>query len=232
LNLVFQGFPIALFKSSNARLFIDAHPHKQAARNAIMLLKQVFNWAADRDFVEKNPIRDLSMGTRSSRGRYLTDGEFLAIREKLKPVYQVAADLAYLLGLRVSGVVSVRFSHIKDGVLSFHPPKSKKPINYQLSAEVESVIERARTLPGSVRGLTVICNRNGSPLNAITVSRAFTEAARKAGIEDVRFHDIRAKSASDESGTAQGRLGHTTPQTTLGYLRKPQVVFPIRNVKT
>jgi integrase len=231
LNKVFEQCPIDHMKSGLALRFIDEHPHKQSARNAVLFLKQVYQWAAARDYIEKTPFVGLALEGKARRSRYLTDGEFIAIRAKLKPVYQISADLAYLLGLRVSGVVALKFSHIKDGILNFHPPKSKKPITYQLSAEVESVIERARTLPGSVRGLTVICNRNGSPMSEITVSRAFQTAARKAGITDVRFHDIRAKSASDDATTAQGRLGHTDARTTHGYLRKPQVVFPIKNVQ-
>jgi integrase len=231
ISRVFESCPLHELKRGHVLDFVDRYPKKQMARNAAAFLRTVCAYGLERELLQINPLAGMALKGKSKRDRYLTDGEFLAIREKLKPVYQVAADLAYLLGLRVSGVVTLRFSHIKDGVLSFHPPKSKKAITYQLSDEVKSVIERARTLPGSVRGLTVICNRNGSPINEITVSRAFSEGARKAGIEDVRFHDIRAKSASDEAGTAQGRLGHSDARTTDGYLRKPQVVSPIRGIK-
>ena len=189
------------------------------------------NFAVEMEILPISPLNGLKLKGRSKRDRYLTDSEFLAIRAHLKPAFQCAADLAYLLGLRVSGVTTLRWSHIKDGVLSFQPPKSKKPITYQLSDEVKAVIERARTLPGAIRGLTVICNRRGLPMSAIYVSQAFTAAAKKAGIADARFHDIRAKSASDDASTAQGRLGHTDARTTDGYLRKPQVVFPIKGVK-
>jgi len=232
INRVFVDCPIQEMTQGLALRFIDEHPHKQSARNGVLFLKQVYKWASDRDFILKSPFQGMALDNKSKRDRYLNDSEFLAIREKLKPVYQVAADLAYLLGLRVSGVVTMKFSHIKDGILSFQPPKSRKPITYQLSDEVKVVIERARTLPGGVRGLTVICNRNGTPMNEITVSRAFAEGAKKAGIQDVRFHDIRAKSASDDAPTAQGRLGHSDSRTTDGYLRKPQVVFPIKNIQT
>jgi len=232
IGSVFSSCPLAELKRGHVLDFIDRYPKKQMARNAAAFLKMVCAYGVERELLPMNPLGGMKLKGKAKRDRYLNDSEFLTIRERLKPVYQVAADLAYLLGLRVSGVVTLRFNHIKDGILSFQPPKSKKPITYQLSPEVEAVIERARTLPGSVRGLTVICKRNGKPMNEITVSRAFFAAAKQAGIEDVRFHDIRAKSASDDAATAQGRLGHSDARTTDGYLRKPQVVFPIKNVKT
>ena len=235
LNAVFKNYQLDEIDRGMLYEFMDkcrAEKKAQSGRNAATLLIMAYNFAVERQIIDVSPLAGMKFKVKKAeRERYLTDAEFLAIREKLKPVYQVAVDLAYLLGLRVSGVVSLKFSHIKDGVLSFQPPKSKKPITYQLTDEVKNVIERARTLPGSVRGLTVICNRSGKPMSEITVSRAFSEGAKKAGIEDVRFHDIRAKSASDEAPTAQGRLGHSDARTTDGYLRKPQVVFPIRGLK-
>lgn len=211
--------------------FINEYKSKQMARNAALFLKTVYAWAFSTGRVKTNPFLGLRFKGQSRRDRYLTDEEFRLIRTHLSIQFQIAADLAYLLGLRVSGVVALKFSDIKDGVLSFHPKKSKKPIHYRLNDEVLGVIERARALPGSIRGFTVICNRYGKPYSTQTVSQAFTEAAKKAGVEDARFHDIRAKSASDDATTAQGRLGHTDAKTTAGYLRKPQIVTPIKGLK-
>jgi len=235
-SLVFGTCPIKELKRGHVLDFVDEytrlHGSPHMARNAALFLKTVCAHALDRDWIEANPLARMKLKGEAHRKRYLSDGEFLVIRDKLKPVYQVAADLAYLLGLRVSGVCALRWQHIKDDVLSFHPPKSKKPISYRLTDEVKAVLERARTLPGNVRGLTVICARTGSPMPEYSVSKAWSYAAKQAGIVDCRFHDIRAKSASDDADTAQGRLGHSNSRTTELYLRKPVVVSPIRNVKT
>ncbi len=235
LRIVFESCPIDGLTRGMVLQFIDEYTLKHGsphmARNAAIFVKMAYSFAVDREIVSRSPLDGLKLKDKAQRERYLSDGEFMAIRDKLKPVYQVAADLAYLMGLRVSGVCALRWQHIKDGILSFKPPKSKRPISYQISDEVKAVLERARTLPGNVRGLTVICARSGAPMREDAVSKAFSEAAKLAGIEDVRFHDIRAKSASDESSTAQSRLGHTDSKTTATYLRKPVVVTPIKNVK-
>jgi integrase len=231
INKVFASCPITDLKRGHVLDFLDIYPKRQMARNAVAFLKAVCAYGVERELLPVNPLAGLALKGKVTRDRYLTDAEFLAIRERLRPVHQVAADLAYMVGLRVSGVCSLRWSHIKDGVLSFQPPKSKKPITYQLSDEVKAVLERARTLPGAVRGMTVICKRDGSPWGEMAVSRAFSYSAKAAGIPNVRFHDIRAKSASDDAATAQGRLGHTDARTTSVYLRKPQVVHPINPVR-
>lgn len=232
---VFGVCPISELRRGHVLDFIDEYTRikgsPQMARNAALFLKMVCAFAVERELIQVSPLAGVRFKGQSKRERYLSDGEFWAIRDKLKPVYQVAVDLAYLLDLRVSGVCALRWQHMKDGVLSFHPPKSKKPISYQLTDEVKAVLERARTLPGNVRGLTVICKRNGAPMREYSVSKAFGYAAKVAGIADARFHDIRAKSASDEPATAQGRLGHADSRTTATYLRKPVVVSPIKGLK-
>lgn len=231
INSVFLDCPIEDLRRGHVLDFIDHYPSKQMARNAVLFLKMVLSYGVDRELLKLNPLEGLRLKGQSHRDRYLTDEEFMAVRAHLQPVYQVAADLAYQFALRVSGVVALKFSHIKDGVLSFHPKKSKRPISYRVDDEAEAVLERARKLPGAVRGLTVICDRHGKPIKAEAVSRAFAVAAKAAKIPNARFHDIRAKSASDEASTAQGRLGHTDAKTTAGYLRKPMIVSPIRSVK-
>jgi hypothetical protein len=113
----------------------------------------------------------------------------------------------------VSGGGALRFSHIKDGILSFHPAKPKKPISYKL--DDETVLERA---PRQANKSTA-------------VSKSFAVTAKAAGIPNARFHDIRAKSASEDSVIAQGRLGYTDAKTAIGYPHKLAIVSPMRGVK-
>ena len=125
----------------------------------------------------------------------------------------------------------LRFADFKDGVVTIRQQKTKSVKQQIITEDVKAVLERAKTLPGAVRGLALVCNRSGQPYSPQTISGAFFEASKLAGIKDVRFHDIRAKSASDETATAQARLGHATSQTTQIYLRKPIIATPINKVK-
>lgn len=222
--------PIMAIDQGHLFQIIDEYKKKHTARNTALFVKTVYAWAVSRGYIPFSPFTGMRIPGMSRRKRYLTDTEFLAVREKLEPKFQVAADLAYILTLRVSEVVKLKFADFKDGVGSIWQKKGRKFKYQEVSKDVENVLERARTLPGSIRGIYLVCNRKGQPYAEGTVSAAIKKAMRAAGIEDSRFHDIRAKSGSDDEETAQKRLDHANPQTTKIYLRKPKVVTPIRAV--
>lgn len=223
--------PVSEIRQYHMNTLIEKYPAKQMARNAALFLKTVYAWAVSVGEIEFSPFAGMRLKGQSRRERYLTDGEFVAIREKLSTKYQVAVDLAYLLGLRVSDVANLKFSDFKDGVVTIIQKKTGRTVTHELSDDLRNALERARTIPGSVRGVTVICDRKGQPHDPETISEAFTRAAKRAGIPNARFHDIRAKSASDDTENAQSRLGHARPETTQIYLRKPVVVTPIKRIK-
>jgi integrase len=225
----FGDAPPHQVEQKHVHRFIDKQPAKMMARNAVLFLKTVLTWGYSRGHVKENKLVGLRLKGQNRRERYLTDGEFMAIREHLKEPFQIAADLAYVLGLRVSGAVRLKFSHAKDGEINFHPPKSKKPLKVRITPDVQDILDRAMRQTGAC-GLYVVHSRTGQPYGEATVSKAIRLAAAKAGIEDVRFHDIRRKSANDEPETARGRLGHTDQRTTNGYLVKPVTVTPIGRI--
>mgnify|MGYP003643179043 CR=1 FL=1 len=210
--------------------FIEESTRKMMARNAALYLKLSLSWGVAHGYVKHSKLVGMRLEGQNRRKRYLTDGEFLTIRNALRGPFQIAADLAYLLSLRVSGAVMLKFSDVKDGVISFHPPKSKNPISFTVTQEVQEVLDRAKRQDGA-GSLYVVHSRVGQPYSKHTISLSFAKAAKAVGIENVRFHDIRAKSASDDAPTATKRLGHTDERTTAGYLRKPEVITPIGKVK-
>ena len=211
--------------------FINESTHKMMARNAALYLKLVITWGVANGYVRQNKLLGLRLKGQNKRDRYLTNAEFLAIREHIKHEhFKIAADLGYILGLRVSGAVSLKFSHIKDGVGHFHPPKSKKPLTFKVTPDLQDIIDRSARQEGA-GSLYIVHTRTGQPCRTHAVSASITSAAKAAGIENVRFHDLRRKSANDEPGTAKERLGHTDQRTTNGYLVKPEVVTPIGRVK-
>ena len=67
----------------------------------------------------------------------------------------------------------------------------------------------------------VFANPDGQPLSPSTVSHAFGETARRAGLNGIRFHDLRHSHASllMKQGTnpkiVQERLGHSGIAITL-----------------
>jgi integrase len=228
IRTYFGSAPVEQVTTGHIQEFLDLSTKRADARNTVtffstMMKKSVqWGWRAD------NPCASVEKPPPSKRKRYMTDAEFLAIRERLPEHFRIAMDLAYLLSLAVSDVAKIKLSDIRDGRLYMTRKKTGKALAFEMTSELEEVIARAKALKRPVRGLFLLCSMRGRPYNAKTLSRAISEAAKALGIEDVRFHDLRAKSASDEQETAQRRLGHADPRTTAVYLRKPEPVAPIR----
>ena len=69
----------------------------------------------------------------------------------------------------------------------------------------------------------VFCGRDGKPYTPSQVSSAFKRATRKAGIENLRFHDLRHDFATlliNNGATlfqVQANLGHSDPRMTQRY---------------
>jgi len=67
----------------------------------------------------------------------------------------------------------------------------------------------------------VFCNPDGSPLNPSSLSRRFKDLVRRAGLPDLRFHDLRHTHATwlfvqgVHPKVAQERLGHGQISTTM-----------------
>ncbi|MFC1866090.1 tyrosine-type recombinase/integrase [Chloroflexota bacterium] len=67
----------------------------------------------------------------------------------------------------------------------------------------------------------VFCRADGTPLNPCTVTHTFSKVAKRAGLHNLRLHDLRHIHATMllQSGThpriVQERLGHSSIATTL-----------------
>ncbi len=67
----------------------------------------------------------------------------------------------------------------------------------------------------------MFCTRDGKPLSPSNVGRAYRKLLKDAGIEGVRFHDLRHTHATtliadgENFKTVSARLGHNDVRTTL-----------------
>ena len=108
----------------------------------------------------------------------------------------------------------------------------------QMTPDLKSAIDTALNLPRKQRGEKLFCTaRYGKKYQYVTVRDRFRECAKKAGVEDARLHDLRAKSLTDADAqgldaTALG--GHTDSRQTQRYIRqrKTKLATPPKMRKT
>jgi integrase len=203
------------------------------------LLSSMFNFAIRWGVIKDNPCRHVKRLTEKPRSRYIEDWEYKAFYELATPIIQVAMDFAYLTCQRVGDILEVQESDLSEEGITIIQNKSinGKSVPTKLlitwSDELRQCVNRAKQLR-DIRSIYLFCRRDGKPYTYDGFSSMWQRIMDKAlerGLlqERFTFHDIRAKSYSDEQ-TIEGRrrAGHKSLQMSGTYDRGAKKVTPLK----
>lgn len=219
----FEEFAPEQIKPHHVARFLDDNKGTPSMANLLRsFLKGMFARAVRWGVVEANPVRDIGQFKTKKRDRYITAGEYQAIREAATPTLKCLMDIAYITGQRMGDVMKLRYSDITEAGVYVKQQKTGARILISMTPDLDAAIQQARAIHQSVKGLTLLHKRDGTPLAYGTIYHQWRAACAAAGVEDAHFHDIRAASATDAK--AQGLdsktlLGHTTESSHNRYLR-------------
>jgi integrase len=188
-------------------------------------LAEVWGWRRE----GSNPCRHVQLYKIKSRERFLSDSELgrlsetLAEAERLqteKPQVIAALRLLVLTGCRVSEILKLRWEDVDFERRCLTLPDSKTgPKTVYLNAPALQVLARIERVDGNEH---VIPGRyEGTPLTSL--DSMWKRIRRRAGLEDVRVHDLRHSFASFGVGLGLplqqvGKLlGHSQIATTERY---------------
>lgn len=235
LRAFFGDSPAGEIEPHHVATWLDKHASRARANLGKALLSNAMDLAVRHGTIKANPCRQIKRLKTVARGRYLTDSEYLAIREKAVPVLRAAMDISYVTGARISDVLAIQIKHWRDDGLLVRQIKTKKLQLFRRTPALELAIDQARRIPRPVRGLYLLCTQKGQPYKYATVLTWWERATREAGIDDARFHDIRGKSATDAKRDGldyQALLGHSTRAMSDRYIKleDAQVVEPMTRV--
>jgi integrase len=161
-------------------------------RNDLACLSAMFNRAIDWEWVEANPVQKLRrhVGRSRRRTRYLTRDEedrlLAAAGEYLRPMIAFAIDT----GLRLEEQLSLTWDQVSAARRELSIPKTKTDL-----PRVVPLLDRAGHILGyigQVRRLDtqhVFIKGDGTRYGKLT--RGLAGAARRAGIADLKWHDLR-----------------------------------------
>lgn len=210
--------------------FWKARGETEQARHEVRALSVLLTYARQIGArTKENPCFKLGMKGAKSRSRYVTDEEFLLVRSIAQPMIGHAMDLAYIAGMDEGTIRMLERRHLKDDGIEFErPKKGDQETAFQLiewNDELQLIVKAIlRERPELRRAL--ICNRKGQPYSANGFQSQWQRTMRKAkaaGLQEgFHFHDLRAKSASDDQ-TDQGasdRLGHADVKLTKKVYRR------------
>ncbi|MDE0538088.1 MAG: tyrosine-type recombinase/integrase [Rhodospirillales bacterium] len=183
-------------------------------------LAEVWGWRPD----GTNPCRHVKRYKESPRERFLSEeetarlGEVLRDAEEEMPSAVAAFRLLLLTGCRMSEIRDLKWEHVKEDCIELRDSKTGGRV-VPLGPEARAVLA---ALPRTGDNPWVIAGKlPGSHLTDL--QRPWRRIRARAGLDDVRIHDLRHSFASralalGESLTMIGKLlGHTQVQTTARY---------------
>lgn len=154
----------------------------------VALLNRAVGWG----WIEHVPRLDVKQAAKHEP-HWLTREEFERVAAELPRHAASMARFAVATGLRYGNVAGFKWDWIRDGV-GYVPPgnaKAGKAIPVPLNASALVVVEEQR---GKHADYVFTDHRGHAPVESIKT--AWTKAVRKAGLCDVRFHDLRHSWAS------------------------------------
>lgn len=195
----------------------------------LSVLSRAFTWGRQRGWVSNDPTKQLYIknGT-GQRDRYITDTEFLLVRQFASDQLKSIMDISYLCAARLEDVIKLKHEQIlEEGIYIEQGKTGVKQIN-EWSTALREAILRVKTDTQSI--LYVFHQADGSKWAKRTVQSWYTKAKNRAAehaeaeglpfVNDFTFHDIKAKGISDFEGDKQAFSGHKTARQVQLYDRK------------
>ncbi len=171
-------------------------PIKPATVNRkVAFLRSVVNAAAKEwEWMEAAPKFRLLTGE-VERRRFLEPSEVLRLVDALPSPYSAMALFAVSTGLRLGNVTGLRWGQVDLGkrVIRFPQQVMKNGLPFTLALN-ETAIEVLRARMGK-NAEYVFCLPSGKPVPGVP-SKLWAKALEQAGLEDVRWHDLRHTWAS------------------------------------
>jgi integrase len=218
-----------------------------ARSHAYALLRTIMNTAVADDLIAANPCRVRGAGQTKRVKKIVpaTLAELEALTKAMPAKYQLLVLLAAWCGLRFGELAELRRSdvdivkgaiHVRRGVVRTNAgrvvkgPKSdagKRTV--ALPPHLLQVVKsHIRDHAAMGRDGLLFPAGHGEQLAPSTLYRVFYPARKKAGREDLRFHDLRHTGAVLAASTGatlaelMARLGHSTPGAALRYQHAAQ----------
>ena len=193
-------------------------PSLQTINNDHIILKHCLNVAKRKRLLTVNPATLVPIpAAQNERDRILTAEEWERLYEvaasHLKPILLTA----YHLGQRLGEILNLTWDRVDlhRGIITLRAvdTKTKKPRQVPMTPQVKATLAELSKVREIAHKHVFVFQRN--PVGE--VKTAFKTACRKAGIENLRFHDLRHCAATNlrragvDTTTAMQIIGHKSP---------------------
>ena len=193
------------------------------------LFRAAWNWALNAGLTElPNPMAGMRRrNPERKRTRYVTDAELEALEGAANGPIRPLLRFLYLTGMRLGDALRLPLSAAQADGVHWVTGKTRTPQHVRWSPALRRVWSMAAQ--GRQTG-PLFVSRLHKPYTVQGVEAIFQRLRVRAGVADVRLHDLRRKAASDiPLEHAQRLLGHASPGLTRQrYKVRADPVKPVR----
>jgi len=218
-------------KPKDIRRYLKQRSAPIAANREMAVFSHMFNWARQEGHTDApNPCLGVDRNPESPRKVRISNDSYDVVYSQAPPHIQDAMDLALLTGQRVSDVLKMKISDIKDGWLYVKQNKTGKELEIQICDDLEILVNRIFSRKRNATGIYLIQNENGQRVTYDSLRYHFVKAR---GDEAWQFRDIRAKTATDfnDEDGASKLLGHADKKITkTHYIRSIDRAKPLKKL--
>ena len=206
-----------------------------AANRMLSLVSVIFNYAATLGFEGPNPAKGVKKFKEQSRDRFLRADEIHAFftalgHEETPQIWQDFFTVALLTGARRANVLAMKWAdlELERGLWKIPESESKnsEPLLCVLPPQAVEILQRRHADNAAQGTPSEFVFPSSNPTGHVTEPKsAWTRILERAGIKNLRLHDLRRTLGSWQAATGAslpiiGRsLGHKNIATTAVYAR-------------
>jgi len=198
------------------------------ANRLLERISSIFNRAIEWGWQGTNPSHGVRKFREKSRDRFLQPDElprfFMALDEEDNQTAKDYIMLSLLTGGRKANVLAMRWEEISFNRAEWRIPETKNgdPLTVALSTQAIEILNNRRAKTNSEWVFPAVSSKSG---HFTDPKRAWQRVLARAGIKDLRIHDLRRslgswQASTGASGFVIGKsLGHKSQQATQIYAR-------------
>jgi integrase len=202
--------------------------HPTTANRVNALASSLFGYAAERKlFKGANPAHGIKKFPETKRDRFLQHDElpafFQALAEEPNDILRDYFLISLLTGARRSNVQEMQWNqiHLERAEWRIPTTKNGEPQTVHLSAEAVDILRNRQAATAS----NWVFPGSGATGHLVEPKKAWARILDRAGIENLRIHDLRRTLGSWQAKTGASlaivgkSLNHKSPSTTAIYAR-------------
>lgn len=208
---------------------IGANKGQYAANRLLALLHTMFNRAIDWGWESANPAHGIKKFKEKSRARFIQTDEmpkfFAALSEETSIIVRDYILLSLLTGARRSNVLAMRWDEVNFTRTTWTIPMTKNGESHTIPI-VPAAIELLKTRQkNNTTNNPWVFPGTGTSGHLIETKKPWKRILAKAGIKDLRIHDLRRSLGSWQAATGANlsiigkTLAHKNVSTTAIYAR-------------